>query len=124
MAFPQFNNIRWMFYHDGELCGPGTETGTAILRIDFADGTFANIEAEQILLWSGDANGVFLGPEWEDRVTVRVPVDDNPEHDRVFKGFTDNPEMVQLTREFVAAVNGDTFRPQNVFTSQHDLERS
>lgn len=113
---PNISNVHWAFFDDeGSTIGKVTPDGGGYptLIIDFEDNTRAEIGWEQKLIRNG-INAVFLGIDFEDKIefTLRPSETNSQSEDLVLKGVTDNEEIVQLTKEFLAALEEQTFRPQ------------
>ena len=122
---PKISNVHWAYF-DSEgnpLVEVTPDKGYPFLLIDFEDGTQAQIGFEQKLIRAG-IDAVFLGIDFEDKVkfTIRPDGKNNvSEDDLVLKGVTDNESVVLLTKEFMAALEEGTFRPQTVLKNSSTL---
>lgn len=118
----RINNVRWIYLNaDGTNAGPSATAGWPYLVIDF-EGRVAYIDWEQKLL-RHNIDAVYLGPAYEEHYYVDVPEDrEQGREARRVRGFTDDPEIVQLTKEFIAAVDAGTFAPQQITVDEDDTD--
>lgn len=51
-------------------------------------------------------NAIFLGPDFEEKTAVTLPADPADSRDEmVLRGFTDDPAIIKLCKEFLGVVN-------------------
>ena len=115
MPLPRVKFARWVLLnHDGTERRAG-EGGHPYIHIEFEDGRDAYASPEQKLLMY-DVPAVFLDASWEDETAVRLPA--NPEQGwtggDVMRGFTDEPAVVRLVREFWRAARAGSIEPKTI----------
>lgn len=113
---PPFEQIRWVYYdlYSNEL-DLDADRGYAHLVIEFKGGKVARINSEGKLLRAG-IDAVYLGADFRD-LEYKDPGDPKRGRPpRVLKGVTGDPSVVQLTKEFLAAISARAFEPRIVYT--------
>ncbi len=113
-TLPAVTNVHWVLLDDkGELQMEKGLGGYPYLWVDFADGTRGEIDHELKVLRMG-YNAVFLGSHFEGRTAWTIPADsgDGRPDPMTLNGFTDDRGIVVLAKNFMAALDEGTFRPQ------------
>ena len=105
-----FSAARWAYFDEqGNELSLHALTGHAYLVLVIG-GVEACIPMEQRYLDRG-YRVVFIGAEFEETFSVEIPEGPEKEAHTAF-GFTDDRDVVALTREFRAAVCAGNFAPQ------------